>query len=338
MNHREYELIEADIKSRCLAELLPQTRIHPLRSFSTPFASVFVKREDDSGFGISGCKRRKYASLIYFLLEKNIHKIALAGGSHSNHLPGILQILREKGIKPHIFVKEAHEAALNGNRLLLDLLTQPDELTWLSSRLWPEVEKIAGKWVVEQGTSAFFIPEGGSCEPALPGALTLMLDILRNEAEAGVTFDHIFIDSGTGLMAAALVMMNHLLGRKTQIHVVLIAGDTDYFSRILKETQTWTHTLTGITLGKVVEPEYHIPLTGRSFGSVNATILNETRRLALEEGLLTDPVYTTKLFMTARETIQKKSFQGTALVVHSGGGTGLMGWGNRFSQKYSYDQ
>lgn len=333
MNHREVEFIKTTIQSRCLAELLPQTRIHSLRSFCTPFADVFVKREDDSGFGISGCKRRKYASLIYFLVEKNIHKVALAGGSHSNHLPGILQILREKGIAPHLFVKVAHDTALSGNRLLLDLLTRPEEITWISSQLWPGVEKIAKKWVIENGPDTFFIPEGGSCEQALPGALSLMVDILRNEAESGVTFDHIFIDSGTGLIAAALAMMNHLLKRKTQIHVVLIAGDPAYFTQKLIETQSWTETLTGYTLEKVSAPEYHIPLTGKSFGSVNSAIFAETRKLAIEEGLLTDPVYTTKLFMTASEVIRGNSLRGNTLIVHSGGGTGLMGWGNRFSQK-----
>ncbi|MDX2248147.1 MAG: pyridoxal-phosphate dependent enzyme [Bacteroidia bacterium] len=333
MNHKESELIESKIYSRCSSDLLPATRIHLLQSFCTPFAAVYAKREDDSGFGISGCKRRKYASIIPFLIEKNIQKVAITGGSHSNHLPGFLQLLRENQIEARLFLREEHDADLRGNRFLLDLLTAPSEIAWIPSNLWPEVEKIAGKWVAENGPSAFFIPEGGSCEAALPGALTLMYDIIRNEKAAGLSFDHIFIDSGTGLIAAALVLMNHLFERKTRIHVVLIAGDILYFSQKLAETQMWAEKLLDHRLGEVAAPVYHFPLTARSFGSVNGTVLAQTRQLAVEEGLLTDPVYTTKLFMTAREVIKADTFRGNTMIIHSGGGTGLMGWSDHFSRK-----
>ena len=65
---------------------------------------------------------------------------------------------------------------------------------------------------------------------------------------------------------------------------------------------------------------------------MNTTVLTETKRIATEEGILTDPVYTTKLFMTAREVISSEKLKGKALIVHSGGGTGLMGFGERLGK------
>ncbi|MEZ4824874.1 MAG: pyridoxal-phosphate dependent enzyme [Bacteroidia bacterium] len=330
MTPRESEEIKKLIYSRCDHGLLSPTRIHPLKTFSTPEALVLVKREDESGFGISGCKKRKYASLIPFLRENHIRKAVLTGGSHSNHLPGIVQLLRENQIQPELLVKKNHHSSLKGNSFLLHLLTTPDEITWVSSSGWKDVETLAENRVKAAGFSAFFIPEGGSCEPALPGAMTLMADIERNETESGLQFDHIFIDSGTGLVAAALVIMNHILSRKTQIHVVLIAGDEQAFHSTLHKAGKWAEQLTGKQLGEIVFPNVHLPDTGKSFGSTNATVFAETKRLAEEEGILTDPVYTTKLFMTARTAITTLPCRGNVLIIHSGGGTGLMGWQEAF--------
>ena len=49
-----------------------QTRVHPLHSFKRLNSNVFVKRDDETGFGIGGSKFRKYASLIPFLKDNNL--------------------------------------------------------------------------------------------------------------------------------------------------------------------------------------------------------------------------------------------------------------------------
>jgi len=70
----------------------------------------------------------------------------------------------------------------------------------------------------------------------------------------------------------------------------------------------------------------YYPATAKSFGSTNKTIFNEIRRIAREDGILTDPVYSSKLFLTARQTIFDQALDGNILLIHSGGGLALSGF------------
>jgi len=64
------------------------------------------------------------------------------------------------------------------------------------------------------------------------------------------------------------------------------------------------------------------PSTARSYGSVNATVRQEIVRMAREEGILADPIYTAKLCMEVR----KRKLEGTTLVILGGGTLSLMGF------------
>ena len=304
-----------------------------MAGFDHASCKVFVKREDESGFGISGCKKRKYASLIPWLKRNEIRIAGLIGGARSNHINGILQLLRENQIGVRLYLKQAHDHRPGGNRLLLDLLSDPTEIMWIASQAWPEVEQIATQQLQSEGLHYYLVPEGGSCPPALPGACSLMLDILRYEQAANFRFDHIFIDSGTAMIAGGLCLMQHWLQHPAQIHVVLVAGSEAYFASQLQRFDHWSTGWREMTASLPPLPHLHFPATARSFGSVNATVRNEVLRMAREEGILVDPIYTAKLFLTARQVIQAQQLKGNILIIHSGGGTGLMGFGEELGKK-----
>ena len=159
-----------------------------------------------------------------------------------------------------------------------------------------------------------------------------MLDIARNEHKNGLLFDHIWVDSGTGMTAATLIAMNALLKRKSQIHVVLTAGDEAYFSKIYLRVAAWLSDILQRQIPSLQHVSFHFPVTARSFGHANQTILKAVRDFAREDGLLTDPVYTAKLFLTAKTLIAGGDIGGSQLIIHSGGGTGLMGFAERMQQ------
>lgn len=322
--------LEAVLRRACVADLLTPTRVHRLPAYDTAGAEVWVKREDESGFGISGPKRRKYASLLPALQAAGKEEIALIGGAHSNHVVSLLQLLREAGLRPHLFLKAAHSSTRGGNRLLLELLARPDELHWVSAAHWPQVMDLAAAHLQAYGARAGVIPEGGHHPGAVQGAATLGPDLHRHEV-AGGPFDHIFIDAGTGLSASALRGALRLAGHPAALHVVLVAGDPAYFLAQDAQVQTWLGTQLGQVIPAPRALHLHRPASARAFGSVNATVLAELRRLAQDSGLLTDPVYTAKLFLTARHVIQTRHLRGRILLIHSGGGTGLMGFTDRLT-------
>jgi 1-aminocyclopropane-1-carboxylate deaminase len=161
---------------------------------------------------------------------------------------------------------------------------------------------------------------------AVPGSLSLLVDILRNEREAGVRFDHIFIDSGTGMVAQSLLAGATALEKKSRFHVVVLAGSFDDFRAGLSRVMQYAESFLGVSLRSLPDYRIYYPASARSFGSANKTIFKEIQRIAREDGILTDPVYSAKLFLTARHVILNSQLKGNILLIHSGGGLALTGF------------
>ncbi len=310
----------SEVLSLCYTDLLYHSRIHRLATWESAGHVVWVKREDESGFGISGCKKRKYASLIPFIFSNDYKKVVPIGGQHSNNIMGLVQLLHEFRIAYRLYLKSAHTHTPKGNAAFLELLTDTKKnVRWVLSEDWAKVEEIAAKENPEKHT--LILPEGSSHTAAIPGLITLGIDIERNEAEKKIHFNQIWIDSGTALTAAVLSYWNIASGRDTTIHTVHTAGSIIDFE---KQFQLCNHFFrTNYAPNNV----YHYsPTTAKSFGSVNTSVLDFVTHFARTEGILTDPIYTAKLFMTAQAHLLSTPPQGNTLIIHSGGGSGLTGF------------
>lgn len=302
-----------------------QSRVHELRCGPQ---LTWVKRDDELGFGTSGCKLRKWSSLLPALLKHGVTDALVEGGPRSNNCVVAAQVLRQAGIKPHFVFRQTRERAgdprQGGNRLLMELLTSADEMIWLGDvdeRAYQDfLNQQLAQWE-QAGRRGMVIPEGASCIEALSGAMTLADDILRNEQELQTRFARIFIDSGTALTAVACMLGLARQGRYPQFEIIVVAGDEASFAATLVRYQkALTETLD--------LPPYrlHRPLAGASFGSVTKDGLAFIRRLACDEGILVDPIYTGKLFQKSYALLQNEKPTDASLIVHSGGGTGLFGF------------
>jgi len=303
-----------------------QSRIHRLRWFGR--SDIWVKRDDELSFGVSGTKLRKHASIIPSLKQKGIEEVVVIGGAHSNNVLSAAQTLKENNIKITPFLLGPPSQKL-GNAKLFSLFVDDSEIHWISRSQWADCERLVNHYVEKRkalGVKIFVLPEGAHHPLALPGSLSILVDILRNERESGVRFDHVFIDAGTGMVAQSLLAGAAALGRKTVFHVVVLAGSFEEFQSGLSQVVQYTQEFLDVSLCPL--PDYHLyyPATAKSFGSTNKTIFNEIRRIAREDGILTDPVYSSKLFLTARQTILDQALNGNILLIHSGGGLALSGF------------
>jgi 1-aminocyclopropane-1-carboxylate deaminase/D-cysteine desulfhydrase-like pyridoxal-dependent ACC family enzyme len=305
------------------------SRIHPLKRYivASPNRRVFLKRDDELSSGITGSKYRKFASLVPHLLQEKYDEVLLIGSSQSNNVVGLVQLLIENGIPYRLLLLEANEEKLIGNRIWLKLLSgDAENIDWLTRVQWTDANKIADKYRQEQaqdGKRIFIIREGAAVPEALPGAMTLAEDILRNEKESDLTFQHIFIDSGTGMSAIGLLSGLNKAGIKDKtIHITLIAGS---------EAEFWKRHefITGSTTGYVGEIQFHQPAIAPSFGSMTTAVLNEVKAIAKLEGILVEPVYTAKHFYTAKKIIETGNLKGNILIINSGGALGLSGFMNK---------
>ncbi len=171
-----------------------QSRIHRLRWFGR--SDIWVKRDDELSFGVSGTKLRKHASIIPFLKQQGIEEVVVIGGANSNNVLSAAQTLTENHIRITPFLL-GPPTRKQGNLRLLSLFVNDCDIHWFSRSQWVHCEDFANAYATERtsgGVKTFVLPEGAHHRLALPGSLSLPLDILRNEREAGVRFDHIFID------------------------------------------------------------------------------------------------------------------------------------------------
>lgn len=303
-----------------------QSRIHRLRWFDR--SDIWVKRDDELSFGVSGTKLRKHASIIPFLKQQGIEEVVVIGGAHSNNVLSAAQTLTENNIRMTSFLL-GPPPRKQGNAKLLSLFVDDREIHWVLRFQWADCEVLANSYAEKrrsEGIKIFVLPEGAHHPLALPGSLSILVDILRNERESGVRFDHIFIDADTGMVAQSLLTGAAALERKTIFHIVVLAGSFEDFQSGLSGVIQYAEAFLGVPLGSLPEYRMYYPATASSFGSTNKAIFREIQCIAREDGILTDPVYSSKLFLTARQTILDKKLEGNILLIHSGGGVTLSGF------------
>ncbi|ARG97047.1 pyridoxal-phosphate dependent enzyme [Legionella micdadei] len=292
------------------------SRIHKLNHFPNEGVVCYVKRDDELGCGISGSKLRKYASLIPHLIDHGIKHLIIIAGPQSNNLLAALQIARELQLQLTAFLIKPRNFEIQGNFKLSRLFLAEDEIIWVDRNDWPNVEELANHYLKELHQPGFVLSEGASVAEAMLGASSIATDILHNEKLSGVIFQHIFVDAGTGFSAAALIKGLMELNHPAIIHVLLLADDE----------KTFQHKL----IGWIGQIPAHVccfyPSTAKSFGSINQTIRKEMGRLAREEGLLADPIYSAKLFHSARKRIESEQLKGNILIIHSGGTLTMAGF------------
>lgn len=292
------------------------SRIHPLNHFPANGLSCYVKRDDELSCGISGTKIRKYASLIPFFIKNHIEHLIIIAGPQSNNLLSALQVAREHTLSVSVFLLQPKTTAIQGNFKLSLLFLNEDELHWIAREDWHRVNNLALEYLQGLNKKGFILEEGASVSEALDGAMSLAKDIMRNEQELGQTFQHIFIDAGTGFSAAALIYGLENAMHQAMVHVLLLADDKTIFQEKLER---W--------IG--FNPNNYLcfyPKTARSFGSLNQSIKSEIKRMAYEEGILVDPIYSAKLFHETRRYLIEEGIKGPVLIVHSGGALTLSGF------------
>lgn len=287
------------------------SRIHALNAFPR----CYVKRDDELGFSISGTKFRKYRTLIPYL--RGTEEVAVIGGGFSNHVLAITQLLIENGIKPRLLLKGPPPVKSCGNFLFLQLLNPSIE--WIPKSEWHKVEEIAASY----GCSKI-LPEGGTVFAAFLGALSLPLDIVRNEREAGLTFDHLFFEVGTGYSAAALLLGFAYLRKETHCHLLLMADAEEEFRGRLQALHTEFERWLGDRCSFPTRFTCDTPSIAPSFGSTNTALFDFIRQTAQQEGLFLDPIYSGKLFYHAKQKIG--DLAGNTLIIHSGGALALAGF------------
>lgn len=284
----------------------------PLQKIDHPLLNNFyVKRDDLIDPYISGNKWRKLKYLLKRAnREGNTHLVTF-GGAFSNHLVATASAAASAGLKSTAFVRgEPVEnemlllCRLFGMQLIFtDRESYKDKLLLFDQHFGARPE-------------ALFIDEGGASPEAVQGCAEIITE-LPFEA------DLLFCAAGTGTTAAGLLQGILAHDLHTALHVIPVLKGGMFIRTEMGKYVAVDKQLT-------LHPDYHFG----GYAKTQPALLEFLHHFSSNYGLLTDPVYTAKMFFAIFDLADKGLIDRDAKVValHTGGLLGLLGMKEKLQQ------
>lgn len=273
---------------------------------------VLVKRDDLIDPYISGNKWRKLKYILAAAEAQQKKHLVTFGGAYSNHLLATAAACARFGLKSTAFVR-GDSSGCAGNEMLMLCRLFGMELLF-TDRLSYKNKPVLFDHHFGRDKNALFVDEGGAGPEAVKGCAELIAEL---PADTG----HIFCAAGTGTTAAGLLNGIYQAGLKTRLHVVPVLKGGDF---IADEIAKYT--------GRTDQLVLH---TGHHFGGYAKTqpeLIDFIKKFTACEGMLTDPVYTGKMFYAIDSLLKNKYFKPTDKIIalHTGGLLGILGMKEKF--------
>ncbi|MBO2008567.1 1-aminocyclopropane-1-carboxylate deaminase/D-cysteine desulfhydrase [Hymenobacter negativus] len=281
---------------------------------------LLLWRDDLASPDLPGNKARKLKYNLQLAREQGHHTLLTFGGAYSNHIAAIaaagrllsfktIGLIRgdvptaDAPLNPTLTQATAHGMVLHYlDRTAYRRRNDPDFIAEALTRFGP----------------AYVLPEGGTNALALPGCAELVAEI-----RAKVAFDALAVAVGTGGTLAGL-----LLGLAEQEQAVGVAAlkNGDF---LRQEVDVLTKQAVGQTFNNYsLQTEYHFG----GYAKHSADLMAFIRQFQAEQGVLLDPIYTSKLLFGVLDLIAKGYFRrgSTVVAIHTGGLQAWAGWEARF--------
>ncbi len=309
------------------------TPIEKLEKISAELGvEIWLKRDDQTGFEWSGNKIRKLEFLVQDALQKGATCLITMGGVQSNHCRATAALAAKLGLRCVLFLRgEAPAKAMSNN--LLDRLFGA-EIFYLTNEQYYEgiqdFRQLLDSQIRAQGGKTYFIPEGGSNGLGTFGYAEAYAEVQR-QRRAGEcpAFDSIVVAHGSGGTQAGLVLgklVSEGEDARTRIVGVNVCYDKKQSFDLVKNILWAAIQERNLPLSFAADDiEVLDGFVGRGYALSTKEELAFLRKIAMEEGVLLDPVYTGKAFYGLYQSIKrdKKDFGRRVLFIHTGGGFGL---------------
>ena len=290
---------------------------------------LWIKRDDQTGLATGGNKARKLEFLVADALAQEADTLITAGATQSNHARQTAAAAAKFGLACVLVLRGKEPPQAQGN-LLLDRLLGA-EVVWVGDRPSAEaMTQVAGD-LQTTGRRPYVVPYGGSNPIGASGYVVAMEELLAQCTERNVHFDYIVHPSSSGGTQVGLVLGARALEYKGRILGISVDLQAGVLQRRLADLATATSDHLGLVLtfapaDFAVEDRY----LGSGYG-----VLGDLERMALHtlartEGVLLDPVYTSRAFGGLLDLIRRNTFRPDERVLfwHTGGTTGLFGYGD----------
>ncbi len=298
---------------------------------------LYVKRDDCTGLAFGGNKVRQLEFYLGEAVQQQCDTVLITGAVQSNFVRLAAAAAARLGMECHIQLEErvARNTGLyrNSGNVLLDRLLG----AVLHSYPEGEDEEGADRQLGEiaddlraRGRKPYIVPLAPGHPPL--GALGYIIaaqEILRQSAAMQISFDEVFVASGSGNTHAGLLFGLRDLGcaarvtgacvrRPAALQAPRLRGRCEQIAQLLEMPNV-------VDDKDIIVDDTHL---APGYGTLNPAVKNAITLSARNEALLLDPVYTGRSMATALSHASRLSSEKTILVIHTGGTPALFAYGD----------
>lgn len=288
---------------------------------------IFIKRDDLTGFGLSGNKIRKLEFLGYDALKRKCDTLITCGGIQSNHARATAVMAAQLGLKSLLVLFDEQKPKNDGNLFLSRLVGA--EVKYITHKEYEWVDDIMEQERVRlrsKRRKGYVIPEGGSNVLGIWGYIKAAYEIKSQLNQMKLKIDRIITAVSSGGTYSGLY-----LGAKLLKWDVKVTGFNVRETSQIAVDLIWELVQSYI---KMFNPDISVDrneidiidgFVGKGYGLSRKIELDLMRSMAKDTGVILDPVYSGKAMLGLVDQIKKGNFsrKENILFLHTGGGFGL---------------
>jgi D-cysteine desulfhydrase len=288
---------------------------------------IFVKRDDLTGFCLSGNKIRKLEFIFHDVAEKNADTLVTCGGFQSNHARATAILGARFGLKSVLVLFGQDSPKLDGNLFLNKLVNA--QIKYVPEVRYDQLEAIMDEVSSElkrEGRRPYIVPEGASNELGVWGYIKASQEVKGQLEKMNVKIDKIVTAVGSGGTYAGLFLGSKLLDWPVEICGINVKDTAEIFVERIYELVMTTKKKFKLDVDFDKEELKIIDgYVGEGYAKSKKKELDLIKSVAQNTGIILDPVYTGKAMYGLLDQMKKQTFsqRDKILFLHTGGGFGL---------------
>ena len=299
---------------------------------------IWIKRDDCTGLSTGGNKTRKLEFLMAEAQAEGADLVMTQGATQSNHARQTAAFAARLGMDCHILLEDRtgykdENYNHNGN-LLLDVLHGATyETRNAGLDMNAEMESVAENFR-KQGKRVYTIPGGGSNTTGALGYANCALELVGQANDRGLVIDHIVHATGsTGTQAGLVTGLKALNANIPVMGISVRAAKEAQEENVFKLATATADVLGCPGVVSAQDIAANSDYVGEGYGLPTEAGIDAIRMFAKLEGLLLDPVYSSKGAAGLIDLIRKGHYKKGERVVflHTGGSVSLFGYLNALS-------
>lgn len=274
---------------------IAQTPFHKLENISKiTGCNIFIKRDDLTGFSLSGNKTRKFDFLVADAMAKGCDIMVGIGANQSNFCRILSAVGTKFGFEVHLVLSGTKPEVPTGNLRIDHILgAQIHHVETTDSKIrMAYAEKIRDQ-LIAKGKKVYFMPPGGSTTIGTLGYAQGFAELLKDVEKANLKIHKIFHASSSAGTQAGLVLGQAISGWQGEIHGISVDTPAKQLVEDVYQLASSAGELLGVSIDRetILTDDAYI---GEGYGKRTEACESAVELFARKEGIFLDYVYTGK--------------------------------------------